>query len=267
MTKRSALWGLALGLVVASGVAGAHRVAFADAATQADALAAPAMGPHAWVAAAMEQVSLTPEQRTAFVQLQSDVKTESAPVIAAHDRVLEAVAASVESGAVDHATLDPLVAAAQAAAVQNRPVFERAADRLHALLTQEQRQALVDALRANLHATRGAHHDPLAKVAEQIGLTSDQVSTIRARVEASRTGDGEGFGDKVEHFRRMKALADAFVSDSFDAHAAGIGEHASEVGPKFAARILSHIDAALPVLTPAQRTALAAVIRARRSGT
>jgi hypothetical protein len=271
MIRRSVMWGVALSVVGVLGVAGAHRLALADD-TVTQGLQGPAheawMGPHGWVTAALEGMNLRADQRAAIEQLKTDTKTRSAPALAAHDRLMEAVATSVEAGRVDHATLDPLVTATQAAGEANRPSFEDAANRLHAILDQGQRQQLVNSIREKLHSGHGFGHmgqDHLAQIGAELGLTDDQTSTIHAKFEALRDSEratepqGEGFR---AHFAHMKAVADAFVSDSFDAHALGVGEHLRP--PMFAGKILSRIEVALPVLTPAQRTHLAEMIRSKR---
>jgi Spy/CpxP family protein refolding chaperone len=185
---------------------------------------------------------------------------------------MEAVAASVEAGSFDHDRIDPLVSATQAAALSQRPAMEDAANRLHTILDADQRQALVTHMRDQMQA-RFHHHgmgggaDHLTQVATELGLTDDQVATIRTKFESlhdeERAAHPQGFGEIRDHFAHMKVLADAFVSDSFDAHALGVGEHMSTMMPQFANRLLSRIEVALPVLTPAQRTALAQMIRSK----
>lgn len=264
MMKRSVLFGLMAGLTVAGAVVVGHGMAFADAAAEATD-GHGAMGPHAWIAAALDKLDLRDDQRAALEQLRADVKTQSAPVIVAHQKVAEAVAVSIEAGGVlDRATIDPLVADAVAAAVANRPVVEGAANRLYAILNLDQRQALVSALQASVHA-HGFHHpagaDRLAKISGELGLSSEQLATIRARVAGGSSGVPT---EMVTAFAHMKRIADAFASDSFDAHALGVGDHAATVGPAMANLILTHLDAALPVLTAEQRTRLAQMIRAQQ---
>jgi Spy/CpxP family protein refolding chaperone len=230
------------------------------------------MGPHGWVTSALEGLNLRADQRAAIEQLKTDTRTRSAPALAAHDRLMEAVATSIEAGTFDHGTIDPLVAGMQAAGDANRPAFEDAANRLHAILDQGQREQLVSSIREKLHAGHGFAHmghmggqDHLAQVGAELGLTDDQTTTIRAKLETIRDSEratqpeGDGFR---AHFAHMKAVAEAFVSDSFDAHALGVGDHLKP--QMFAGKILPRIEAALPVLTPAQRTHLAEMIRSKR---
>jgi hypothetical protein len=55
------------------------------------------------------------------------------------------------------------------------------------------------------------------------------------------------------------------VSDDFDAPALEVGAHAAMMAER-APRILAHFDLAHPVLTPAQRTELAGILRSRTIG-
>jgi Spy/CpxP family protein refolding chaperone len=228
------------------------------------------MGPHGLVLSALEGMNLRDDQRAAIEQLKVDTRVRSAPALAAHDRVMEAVATSVEAGAFDHGTIDPLVTAMRTAGEANRPAFEDAANRLHAILTRDQREELISRIKDKLHAGHGfarSHmgHDHLAQIGAELGLTDEQNATIHAKFEALEDSerasqpDGEGFR---AHFAHMKAMADAFVSDSFDAHALGVDAHL--LPQALGGKILSRIEAALPVLTPAQRTHLAEMIRSKR---
>jgi Spy/CpxP family protein refolding chaperone len=273
MNRRSMLWGLGFGIVGALGVAGVHRVAFADeSATAACAGHAEGMGPHAWIASALSSVELRADQHDAIERLKTDMAAQAAPIRTAHEQVMEAIAVSVEAGAFDHDRIDPLVSATEAAALAQRPAMEEAANRLHAILDADQRQALVTHMREQMqgrmhHHGMGSGHDPMAQIGAELGLTEDQISTIHAKFEALHDGERDahphGFGEMRDHFAHMKALADAFVSDSFDAHALGLGEHMGTMMPAFAQRHLARIEAALPVLTPAQRTQLAQMIRSK----
>ncbi len=119
--------------------------------------------------------------------------------------------------------------------------------------------------RGFLHGLRGRDH--LAKVADELELTDDQRTAIRDRFEALRESEQAAhephWATMRDHFEHMKAVADAFVSDSFDAHALGLGDRTPMVRD-LATKYLSRVEAALPVLTPEQRIQLAQMIRSRR---
>jgi Spy/CpxP family protein refolding chaperone len=275
MNRQHIAWGLTFAVVGAFGLAGAHHVAFADpepGAADVSGAQEEWMGPLHGLGEALDALPLRADQRASVEQLKADLKAQSAPVRAAHERVMEAVAASVEAGAVDHATIDPAVSAAQAAAEANRPSFQDAANRLHAILDAGQRQQLVDALRARMHGRHGLLHglrggDGLARVADELGLSDDQRTAIQSRFEALRQSERAAHEqDRAtmrDHFDHMKAIAEAFVSDTFDAHALGLGDGMPKVG-EFAGGHLARIDAALPLLTPPQRVQLAQMIRTKR---
>jgi Spy/CpxP family protein refolding chaperone len=268
------VYGLALGLAVAAGVVGVHQAAYADGeAATAQAAADPAgpMGLHGMVAAALDQVTLRPDQRAAVEALKADIKAQSEPLRAAHEALVETVATSVQAGAIDHTTLDPAVSAMQAAAQAHRPVFQDAANRLHALLDAGQRQQLVDALRDKVHAGHGhgmwGKHDHLSKIADELGLSQAQRDAVEAKLQALRDSERaaheQGRAGMREHFEHMKAVADAFVSDSFDAHALALGEKMPG-HDMMAQGVVARLEAALPILTADQRVQLAQLIRTKR---
>ena len=272
MNRRSIVWGLAVGVVGAValvGVAGLHRAALADT-RDGEGLAISAgewMGPHGAVGAALEKLDLRADQRGALEQLKTDVMADTASLRAAHDRLLEAVATSLESGGtLDHAAIDPLFAAMQGAVAAHRPVIESAANRFHGILDGRQREQLVSGLHGQVLSR--LHHggaDHLATMAARLGLTDDQVATVRERLQAAHEGEpGAGTDDVRAHLTQVRALATAFESDSFDAHALRVGDLMSTMVDK-AGRVLGHLDVALAVLTPAQRTELARMLRARVS--
>jgi Spy/CpxP family protein refolding chaperone len=182
---------------------------------------------------------------------------------------VEAVAASIESGVFDHAAIDPLVTAAEAAHATTAPLLEAAAQRLHDTLDASQRQALVDALQARHAGKHGHHpfalggehgHEPLTLVADALGLDTAQRATIHERFRAARGEEAaHPHGDRAAHRARLRAIADAFVSDAFDAHALGLGAMAAHEHPR--GHRLALLEAALPVLTPVQRASLARMVR------
>jgi len=269
MNRRSIVWGLAVGAVVAVGVVGMHHAALADAGEgEAAALQPDAwMGPRAWVSSALEKVDLRDDQRAQLELLRTDVTAQTVALRAARDRLVDAVATSVEAGgALDHTTIDPLLAATQAAALTHRPVLESAANRLHSILDSRQREQLISALHAQVFSH--LHHggsDHLAAMGARLGLSDGQVATLRARLVAAHEGEPGGGAENMRaHLARARALAAAFESESFDAGALGVGDHVTAMAAK-AGKMLAHLDVALPVLTPAQRAELGRVLRAGTS--
>jgi Spy/CpxP family protein refolding chaperone len=103
------------------------------------------------------------------------------------------------------------------------------------------------------------HGARLAKLAEEIGLTPDQVEKIGSGL--SQATNQAPF-DPKEVETQLQAFGTAFASDTFDAHTLGTsdlaGSHAARSG---AARMARFYEVAAPVLTPEQRTKVAEQLR------
>ncbi len=105
-------------------------------------------------------------------------------------------------------------------------------------------------------------HARLDKLAEELGLTAEQKEKLKAKLEGSMKGE---MGKMKEHHgnmqKHMKAVADAFESEKFDAKKAGIGEHSDEMIKVMTDMQIRFIEAILSVITPEQRAKFAEHIR------
>jgi Spy/CpxP family protein refolding chaperone len=229
-----------------------------------------AHGPVRLLADALGDVPLTPDQRTQIEQLAADAEARHAAARAAGKDLVFAIAVQVEGGSIDRAALQPKIAAVGSAIQAARPADRAALERLHAILSPDQRVAFADAVEARMHGAQGgAAHEkgghPLRQWAADLKLSDEQRSRIRAilaetfekmpRGERPRWGDGRGRGAKV--FEAFKQ--DRFVMDEAAPAPADSDRRAAEMGGRFldvAARIL-------PVLTPEQRSIAARKLRER----
>ncbi len=215
-------------------------------------------------------VAVRADQKTKLAAVRSTLDASLAPIRAAHAELDEALAKSLEAGAVDTAAIDAAQAKLEAAEKAAVPAIQQAANDLHATLDATQRAALVDAMRAQFHDKmkdhKGGHREHLEKIANELGLTDAQRDAIKSAMHAKfgemhKDGDHEKWG---EMRTRMQAQVDAFKSDTYDAKALGVGEHPMMGGKgPFAARGRALVEVSIPVLTPAQRTQLAAKLRER----
>jgi Spy/CpxP family protein refolding chaperone len=215
------------------------------------------------VGGALKLDSLTAAQRTAIEALVQTRRTAEVPVRQADAQVLTVLAQQVEQANIDRQALAPSVSARDTAAVAARNVDLDTAQKLHDLLTPAQRGQLVDGIEAKFqgHADggpgAGGHRGHLGEIAKKLGLTDQQKQQIMANFHAQHQADA-GHPD----FRGAgKAWLESFRADTFNATSAA---------PNVATTVEQHADrmedllvAAVPVLTPAQRSQLATHLRTR----
>ncbi len=210
--------------------------------------------------------SLTPAQRTAIEQLVQTRRTAEGPVRQADAQVLTVLAQQVEQASINRQALAPTVQARESAAVAARSVDLDTVQKLHDLLTPAQRGQLVDAAEAHMHGRghKGEHGGGhLGKIAKELGLTDQQKQQIATNFRTERTAEGDaGHGGHQRDLRGAgKAWMDSFRGDAFNASAAGAN---AKAGMEHRAdRMEDLLTAAVPVLSPAQRSQLATHLRAR----
>ncbi len=219
------------------------------------------------VAQALQLDSLAPEQRAAITQLAGTRRTAEVPVRQANARILTALATQVEQASVDPQALAPSVQARDGAAVAARSVDRDTLQKLHDLLTPAQRGQLVGAVEAELHPRAwghdgGAAGGRLAHLERELGLTPAQEQQIASNLHQAPDAQLPGpAGARAARLAAGKAWLESFRTDTFNANAGDVDmlgrmDHRSE-------RLESLVQAAVPVLTPAQRAQLASHLRQR----
>ncbi len=261
-------------------------------------VAAQAKGPAKWMAESFADVPLRSEQRAEIEQMFMAAITRHEPVKQARADLALAVAAQVDAGAIDKMALQPKIdaVAAEMSKVQDADIA--AVERLHAILDATQRTALVDAIEAKF-LERGAarvgaaqlgpqhidtdHAGPpgrggmmMKQWADDLKLTEEQRAQIKDNMHtqfAAHAGgderEGAGhhgerhFGEMKEHLEKLKA---AFESEHFVMAELMPKKDMNERAQKWSGHMIDMVSAALPVLTPEQRTLAAAKIRERANG-
>lgn len=215
------------------------------------------------IGAALQLDSLTPAQRTSIEQLAQARKTAEAPVRAADAQVLTVLAQQVEQASIDKSALAPSVSARESAALTAHTTELANVQKLHDLLTSAQRGQLIDAIEAHAPAPgsfKGGQggHGRLGMIAQKLGITDQQKSQILANLRAARGADAgaHAHGQPGE----FHAWLESFRGDSFTASASGDMQQRMEGRADHMEDLLA---AAVPVLTPAQRSQLATHLRAR----
>jgi Spy/CpxP family protein refolding chaperone len=220
---------------------------------------------------ALKLDSLTSDQRTAIEKLVDQKRAASAPVRAADAQVLTALAKQVEQATIDPNALAPVLAGEQSAATAESAVERDTLNQLHAILTEAQRNELVDRVEAKagrMHAwardaggpgaagSEGfAGRGPHGPWGQKLGLTPGQKAQIAANLHASGAFDG-GFGPGGAGHGALKAAVESFRGATFDGSSLAKVEHRGEMAEHFAGAIV-------PVLTPAQRATFANTLRER----
>jgi Spy/CpxP family protein refolding chaperone len=220
------------------------------------------------IADALSTVPLRDEQRAEIEALASDADARHAAAAGARAEIMNTLAAQIEGGQIDRAALQPKIDAAADAANAARPADQAALQRLHALLTAEQRGQVADALAARrdaMHAEHGhtSRKDRMNQWAADLKLTDAQRAQIgavlasqrgehRAEWKAPRGHDHDGTAHGGHPF------ADSFRADTLvlpppeDGHV-----HANAMTDHF----VGLAQGVLPILTPEQRALAAAKLR------
>lgn len=264
----------ALASTACGGSVSEQPVASQSSATKAP-VAQGAHGPVKLVGEALGEVPLRPEQRTEIEKLAADAEARHQAGGTAHKDLMEAVALQIEAGKIDRAALQPKIDAAAAQWDKSRDADRAALERLHAILTPDQRAAFVDALEAKFQAKRAEHGDhadharghkggPMKEWATALKLTDDQQTQIKdamkAKFQAMRAqhqGDKHAGGD---HDMGKKVLA-AFKTDHFVMAEVAPKVDSAKIANKMSDRFIGMVEVVVPILTPEQRTLAAAKVR------
>lgn len=239
------------------------------------------------VADALAQVPLRNDQRTTIEQMARDAETRMAPASKAREDLMLAIADQVQAGTIDRAALQPKIDAVATAHQTAQPGNRAAFEKLHDLLTPEQRTQFVAAMQSHPHEhARGENHEGfrgrMQKWASDLNLTQDQQDQIhdkiRSRFQAHFAGAVAGTDEQktdaiqdghvmwqghVMH-AQMKQTLEAFKGDKFSMdQVAPMQADAKPMANEFAGHMLGLLEASLPILTADQRAAAANKLRAR----
>jgi Spy/CpxP family protein refolding chaperone len=225
----------------------------------------PEVGHMNFVREAMSQVALRPDQQPVVDQLAKDAEARHQSIQTARAALRNALADQVQAGKIDRAALQPQLDALLAAIEQSRPADRAAFVRLHDVLDKTQRAQFVDALEAKFRGKHGGEHlsmNHARQWASDLNLSDQQRDQIRTAVRSKFDGQRDQMRAQwmasreqgkqmLESFRQDQFTLDANSPQLFgrDRVAAGIG------------KMIDFAEAALPVLTPDQRTVVAQKIR------
>ncbi|MGO8996946.1 MAG: Spy/CpxP family protein refolding chaperone [Polyangiaceae bacterium] len=223
------------------------------------------------MANALSTVPLGDDQRAEIEQLATAADARHLAVAAARSQIMLAVAAQVEGGKLDRGALQPQIDASADAMNGARPADEAALQRLHALLTPEQRGAVADAISAHASQPRSAwkdhhHTSHLDQWSADLQLTDTQrvqIAALLAGERAAHGWNGEHGDHSASTHEHGHGFLTSFRSETLTLHAP---EDAHVPANAMADHFVEIAQAVLPILTPEQRTLAAAKLRERAAG-
>ncbi len=248
-------------------------------------LAVDVHGPAKRIAEALGQVPLRADQRATIEQMAKDSEARMAPVRKARADLVLAVADQVQAGTIDRAALQPKIDAMTSAHKAVEPQNRAALEKLHDLLTPEQRARFVTAMQSERHAGREhmgeGRRGRMQKWAAELNLTQEQQDKlhekIRAQWQAHFAGavvgtdaqktdavkDGQMLARGHAMHEQWKNVLEAFKGDKFSMDQVAPIQNDKPLAHELAGRMLDMLDSALPILTPEQRATAAQKLRAR----
>ncbi len=226
-----------------------------------------------FVLMAIDTLGLDETKKAAVARIQADLRAKTAPVHDAEHDLLSTVADGIAAGKIDTAKVDAAVEKVAEAQAGDHAATSDALTQLHDALSPAERAALVDKVNAHWQVWHKVNVDEksgskdkgarLDKLTELLALTPDQVDKIDKALAAEAPVTPKN--DPKAEDAHIQAFATAFVADKFDPKALAPSATASagHVARHGGARLARFYEAVTPVLTPDQRTKLAAQIRQR----
>jgi len=238
---------------------------------------------HPLLAAALEEINLSPEQRKTIDGAIDNLHNGKPDQMKGFHKAL---ADQVRAGKIDEAALKATMGDVDKTHADHRAAVVKAVETLHATLTPAQRTELVTLVKERMekHAMHGKkrghekmdgeHHGrhgkggPVMFLLHGIELRDDQRQAIEAAMPPKPEKDADDKAEKFEaHRARMDAALEAFKSDKFDASTVlpeREGKH------PMADRFVKVLGAVVPILDAGQRAELAKRLeegpRMRRGG-
>lgn len=224
-----------------------------------------------FVAMSLETMGISSDQRAAIEKIQTQLRSKLQPARAADRKLIGTLADGIAAGKIDKVKVDAVIGQLDATSGTVHAAAVEALDQLHAALTDAQRMALVDKVKAHWQIWQQANesgasaaepheHGRLEELTHDLSLSSDQVEKIRTNLRAAAAKAPEHFEpEKVT--ARLDEFGIAFESASFDAKTLKgpeVNPHLASWGAK---RMAGFYEVVTPVLTPEQRTKLADHLR------
>jgi Spy/CpxP family protein refolding chaperone len=225
-----------------------------------------------FIAMALDSLGVSPAQAAAVEKIQGDLFAKMEPARAAEQNMLGILADGIAAGKIDAAKVDAAIEAVKTASTGVHEAVIESLNQLHALLTPEQRAALVDKVEAHWEVWKkanseeeqpgdAAHPGHLDRLAKDLNLAPDQVEKIRTTFAAKVKSHPQKF-DRAQVDAHIQEFGTAFKAATFDAKTLARGPFVHQHLAVWGARRMAHFYEAIdPILTPEQRTKLSAEIK------
>jgi hypothetical protein len=223
--------------------------------------------PGHWMFKRVQALDLRPEQQATVTEIQENLRADLTPHKETLRQIARNLADGIEAGHLDAADAASHQAALTAALADAKTAFATAMNSVHDTLDASQRSALVAQLQAE-HEGRATspdaqtHQGPLAKIAFELGLSDAQKASLH---DAVQQGADDLFPDRKSRREaqeaQMKAMAQAFISEDFDAESFDLGHGMEQSVAAFSTVATRAIDVSEQVLSLSQRQAVASMVR------
>jgi len=224
----------------------------------------------------IDSLGVSPEQEAQVEALRKELHEKMHPAHEAEAGLLVVIADGIAGGNIDLQKVDAATAKIAEVSTQMDDVTNDTLNRLHAILNPAERAALADKVeghwmiwqKANAEEeAHGRQHEEgghIAHLAKELALTPDQVEKTRAGFtsQMAALSAARGKFDPAAADAHLRAFSQAFAGAQFDAKALQTADKANlSLATWGAMRMARLYEAMNPVLTPEQRTKLAALLK------
>jgi Spy/CpxP family protein refolding chaperone len=224
------------------------------------------------VVLSLRDLDLSADQQAAVEKIRTDLLASMEPARTAEKDYASTLADGVAAGKLDRTKVDAAITKLVTQVQSAHDASMTALNQLHATLNAQQRAKLVDELHDHWEKWKEAQgHDEaddkqhrsghLLALVRELGLSQEQAEKIKASFHDKMKAAPQDQSHK-EVQDHLTAFGAAFKADTFDAKKVAGGKAADGHIAKWGAtRRARFLEAAVPILTPDQRTKLAQVIR------
>jgi len=218
--------------------------------------------------ASLAEIDLRPAQEADIDAIVRDLRQLRKASEEAVRRLADDTMDGVGAGRLDHFEIDADIERLAQTVDARKPHVQSDIDRLHATLDAQQRRDLFQTMRKKAEAARVSAEreggESQRKLFEELGLTPAQQEAIGNRLREDMSKRRVEMRAMMRAIGpQMKAIGDAFTSETFDARTAGVAEHSAEIARAMALTRVRFVEAILPELTPDQRIMFKAHLAAR----
>jgi len=226
-------------------------------------------GSTAWFLVAASQVKLSYDQQQLLISVRQEVSGRSEAVNAARQKLVALVADGIASGAFDDAAINAALQALLTAAQERGPAVVDALTRLHAGLSPDQRklisQTIMQGISSQAAQTKNEQEQVQRRVdslTQGVGLTAAQSAQVKSQIIDGFHNFAPDLNEEADTRRKqLGGLAQGFAGFYFQPVVANVSAAWDLEGKS--KRLIAFSRTLTGILTPAQRTQVAALVRER----